>query len=853
MGRTIGFRPVRASQPPPPELDPDACALAGFSLKAGKYTVYFRLIVKFSSLVVPAGCLALLFATPAINGQVSVWTYHNNNHRDGANLNETILNLTNVNSTSFGKVFYYQVDGYVYAQPLYAPNVAVTGQGTHNVLFIATEHNTVYALDADSAGAGGGLLWKTNLGPAAVTTISGVFTNRNFGTRYNNNAYTDIKPEVGITGTPVIDTHSGTLYVDAFTGELSGGVTNYFHRLHALNIADGTERSFSPVIITASVPGTGVDSVGGKVTFNAKQEGQRSALVLAGGIVYVPYAGYADTDPYHGWIIGFNATNLLQLTNYVFNTTPNSTTAAYGANAGEGGIWMGGGGLCVDDNTNIYLEVGNGIFNVTNNSGRTEYGDSFMRLSTTNNRLAVADYFTPFNQFSLAGADTDLGSGGMILLPDQTGTFPHLMLGAGKEGKMYVINRDQFTTGNNHFSTSDFVAQSVSGQIGGSFSTPACFNGRIYYAGNNDTLKAFSLTSGVLSGSPVSTGSRTYGFPGATPVISADGTNNGIVWTLQNGVPAVLVANNATNLAAELYNSQAVPTRDQLAGGAKFALPTVANGKVFVGNAYSVSVFGLLAGTLAFSSPAYSTQENGAISTITVNRVSGTNGAVQVAYATVAGGTAVAGVNYTAVSGTLNWTNGESGSKTFTVPVLNDGLAEPNPTVNLALSNPANGAALGVQSTAVLTIIKSPTSVWKLANFGANANNAAIAGDTADPDADGMANLMEYAFATDPNLASTNPFAGTLAGNQYQIHFPRNISASDITYVLQASSSLMTWSDLMTFTTATGWVANLPGTTVVESPTNGVPPNQSVNVTITSSTNVTAIATNQFLRLEIHR
>jgi hypothetical protein len=811
--------------------------------------------VKFSSLFVAASGLVLMFAALTASGQVSVWTYHNNNHRDGANLNETILTPTNVNSTAFGKVFYYQVDGYVYAQPLYLPNVAIAGQGTHNVLFIATEHNTVYAWDADSAGAGGGLLWKTNLGTSALT-VTATFTNKDFGTRYNGGAYTDIKPEVGITGTPVIDTNSGTLYVDAFTGERSllSGQTNYFHRLHALNITDGTERSFSPVLVAASVPGTGVDSAGGRVTFNAKQENQRPALTLAGGIVYVAYAGYADTDPYHGWVIGFNATNLAPRTNYVFNTTPNSTVAKYGPNAGEGGIWMAGGGLSVDDNTNLYFEVGNGTFNVTNNSGNTEYGDSFMKLTTTNG-LAVADYFTPFNQFTLQQFDTDLGSGGLLILPNQSGTYPHLLLGAGKEGKIYVMNRDQFTTGNNHFNAaSDFVAQTVSGQIGGSYDTPAYFNGWVYYAGNFDNLKAFALTGGMLSTTPVSTdSSRNYGFPGATPSISANGTNNGIVWTLQMGVPAVLVAGNATNLTTELYNSQLVATRDQLAGGAKFALPTVADGKVFVGNAYSVSVFGLLAGTFAFSSPAYSAPETGATATLTVNRVSGTNGAVQVSYATVAGGSAVSGVNYTPVSGVLNWTNGESGPKTFTVPLLNDSLAEPNPTVNLALSNPTNGAALGVQSTAVLTIIKSPSSVWKQANFGANANNPAIAGDAADPDADGLVNLMEYAFAANPNVASTNPFTGTLAGNQFLIHFPRNIAAGDITYVLQTSSTLMTWNDLMTFTAATGWVTNLPGTMVAESPTNGAPPNQYVNVTITSATNVMADATNQFLRLEIHR
>ena len=811
----------------------------------------FHDILKILSFLL--GCVAL--APWVATAQVGVWTYHNNNHRDGANLHEPILNLTNVNSTTFGRLFSYPVDGYVYAEPLYLPNVAISGQGTHNVLFIATEHNTVYALDPDVPG--GMLLWKTNLGISAMTVTS-TFTNKDFGTRYNGGAYTDIKPEVGITGTPVIDTNSGTLYVDVFTGErnMLSGLTNYFHRLHALNIADGAERSFSPVLVTASVPGTGVDSSGGKVTFNAKQENQRSALTLAGGIVYVAYAGYADTDPYHGWVIGFNPANLLQLTNYTFNTTPNSTIAAYGANAGEGGIWMAGGGLSVDDDTNLFFEVGNGTFNVTNNSGRTEYGDSFIKLSTTNG-LAVADYFTPWNQFTLQQNDTDLGSGGLLMLPDQSGPYPHLLLGAGKEGKIYVINRDQFTSGNNHFDSTnaiDFVAQTVGGQIQGSFDTPAWFNGRVYYAGSGDKLKIFTVTSGVLSGSPVSTGSRNYGFPGSTPSISANGTNNGIVWTLQMNSPAVLVAGNATNLTTELYNStQAAGNRDRLASGTKFAVPTVADGLVFVGGSNSVSVFGLLAGNLSFSSPAYSAPAANTNAVIMVNRLGGTNGAVQISYAAVAGGTAVAGVDYTSVSGVLNWTNGEAGAKTFIVPILTNAVVQSNVTVNLALSNPTNGAsALGMQPTAELTIVQPPISAWKLYYFGANANNPAIAGDTADPMQDGIVNLLAYAYAFNPLVVNTNPFAGVLSGNQFQLHFPRNTAASDLTYLVQGSATLMIWSNLLTFTASNGWVTNLAGVTVAESAANGLPPNQYVNVTVTTSTNVPA-AMNQFLRLRVNR
>ena len=815
-----------------------------------------------------------MLAPPPAGAQAGVWTYHNDNYRSGLNTNETILNLTNVNSASFGRLFTNTVDGCVYAQPLYVPGVVMPGQGAHNVLFIATEHNTVYAFDADVPVTRGGLLWKTNLGPAAVTTIPGTFTNKNFGSRYPESPpgaghYTDIIPEVGITGTPVIDLSSGTLYVDAFTGVVGGGLTNYFHTLHALNITNGTERAGSPVVITASVAGTGVDSVGGKVTFNAKQENERSALTLVNGIVYICYAGYADTDPYHGWVIGFSTTNLTHLTNYVFNTDPNATIATFGANAAEGGIWMGGGGLSVDASNNLYFEVGNGSFSATNGSDNVDFGDSFMKLSTTNG-LKVADYFTPWNQAALQAADTDVGSGGLLLLPDQSGTFPHELLGAGKQGQIYLINRDQMTSGNRHFDATnvfDFVVQTNLSVINvvngnGSFDTPAWFNGRIYYAGSKDYLEAIALTNGALAGNSILTNkARTFNFPGVTPSISASGTNNGIVWAIQMpstlGSAATLVACNATNFTTELYNSgQAAGNRDQLGAGVKFAVPTVADGKVFVGSSNSVSVFGLLAGTFSFSAPAYSVQESNAATTatITVNRMDGTNGAAQVSYATVAGGTASNGSDYTSVSGVLNWTNGESAPKTFTVPILANTLVQSNVTVNMALSNPTNVAsALGLQSTAVLTIVEPPIDFWKLAYFGANANNAAIAGDSADPNHDGIVNLLAYAYAFNPLVTSTNPFTGNLAGKQFLLHFPRNTSASDITFIVQASTNLIAWSNLMTFTAASGWVTNRAGTTVAESASNGVPPNQFVNETVTSSTNVTANPKNQFLRLQIHR
>src|SRR5271155_5216909 len=351
-----------------------------------------------------AGILVL----PPVASAVNWLTYHYDNARDGANTNEVVLTPANVNTNDFFKLFTYTVDGEVYAQPLYMANVAIAGQGTHDVVFVATENDTVYAFDADSnAGTNGGLLWHTNLGIAATSVF--------FGTRYHHNV---LNPLLGITGTPVIDPVSGTLYVDVLTTPVPD-TTNAQHHVHALNIANGTEQPYSPVFVAASVPGTGVDSSNGVVAFNANQQDSRPGLTLAGGGLYVGFGSFGDTDPYHGWVIGFNATNLQQLTNYVFASTPNASYSAFGTNAGEGALWGGGAGLCVDASNNLYFETANGSFSANTNGG--DYGDSFVKLSTSN-QFVVADYFSPSNQASMAANDADLGSGAPMLLPDSAGS-----------------------------------------------------------------------------------------------------------------------------------------------------------------------------------------------------------------------------------------------------------------------------------------------------------------------------------------------------------------------------------------------------------------------------------------------
>jgi hypothetical protein len=526
--------------------------------------------------------ITLALLTFHATAQADVLTYHNDNTRQGANLNETTLTPANVNQNSFGQLFNYNLDGNVFAQPLYVSGVNIPGQGAHNVVFVATEHNSVYALDADSnSGANGGVLWQVNLGPSATSHV-------------NTFPFQVITPEVGITGTPVIDLGSQTLYVDAFTHE----GTNYIHRVHALNIADGSERIFSPVVVSASVPGVGAGSTNGIQPFQAIQQLQRSALTLAGGILYVCYCGYTDTaqeDPYHGWIIGFNAANLQVLPNYVFNTTPNGTTGQFGSIAGRGGIWMGGGGMAVDDANNLYLTTGDGNFTAFAGSNGRDYGDTYLKLSTAGG-LSVADYFTPYTQSYQQVHDQDSGSGGVILLPDQPGPFPHLMVGAGKLQRAFVINRDMMTSDNQHINTnsqSDNVVQSMP-LGGGSYDTPAYFNGNIYYIAMKDVIRSYALSNGTLVPDlPNSAGTRAFSFPGATPSVSANGDANGIVWAVQNGNPAVLVAYDATDMSTEIYNSTQAGARDQLPAGVKFAVPTVANGKVFVGTQGALSVFGL--------------------------------------------------------------------------------------------------------------------------------------------------------------------------------------------------------------------------------------------------------------------
>jgi hypothetical protein len=508
-----------------------------------------------------------------LQAQVNVTTYHNDNARDGQNLSESLLTPANVNAGQFGRLFVQPVDGYVYAQPLYVSNLQIAG-GTHNVVFVATEHDGVYAFDADNnSGSNAGPLWYLSLiNPAAgITTV-------NSETDFN---CSDISPEVGITGTPVIDLSSNTLYVVANTKE--NGV--FFQRLHALDITSGAEKFGGPIAIQASVPGTGAGNTGGRLAFDPLMGNQRPALLLQNGLVYISWASHCDITPFHGWVMAYNAQTLQQVA--VWNST---------ANGSDGGVWQSGSGPAADSSGNVYMITGNGTFDL--NVSGADAGDSFLKFGApANGGLPILDYFTPFNQSYLATTDTDLGSGGVVLLPDQPAGSPyqHLLVGGGKEGSLYLVNRDSMGHFNSGGDTQ--IVQWLPSLTGGLWATPAFWNNTLYLGGTNDVLEAFSFNAnnnGLLSTSPTSSSSETYDYPGPTPSISANGNTNGILWALQRGQSnqSILHAYDATNLANELFSTANNP--QQTPGfPVKFAVPTIANGKVYAGTQTQLAVYGL--------------------------------------------------------------------------------------------------------------------------------------------------------------------------------------------------------------------------------------------------------------------
>jgi hypothetical protein len=518
--------------------------------------------------------MATLALTVAVPAGVNVTTYHNDNARDGLNASETILTPANVNSAKFGKLALLSVDGLVDAEPLYLSGLTVNGQ-THNVLYVVTEHDSVYAFDADS----GTQLWKVSALESGETTS-------------DNHGCGQISPEIGITSTPVIDRAKGahgTIFVVAMSKDASGA---YHQRLHALDVTTGAETTGSPTEITGTYPGTGDNSSGGNVVFAPGQYAERAGLLLMNSTIYLAWTSHCDERPYTGWVMGYSENTLSQTA--ILNLTPNGN---------EGSIWMAGDGLEGDSSGNIYFLDANGTLDahdtVTGFPVNNDYGNAMMKLSTTGGSLTVDDFFETYDSINESNADTDLGSGGSLLLPDMVdanGVVRHLMVGAGKDRNIFVADRDNM--GKYNAANDDALYQELPNALpNGAFSMPAYFNYAVYYGGVGDNLKAFTITNALLGTTPSSKSATTFGYPGATPSVSANGTSNGIVWALQSstGATAVLHAYDATNLGTELYNSaQAAGNRDAFGNGNKFITPMIVNGKVYVGTPNGVAVFGLL-------------------------------------------------------------------------------------------------------------------------------------------------------------------------------------------------------------------------------------------------------------------
>jgi len=529
----------------------------------------FQVIVSNSVGSVTSNSAKLTVAAGTTMGRgVDVTTYKNDLNRSGQNLSESALTPTSVAAASFGLLRLLPVDGRVDAQPLYLSALSAAGH-TFNTVFVATEHDSVYAIDSDS----GAVLWHVSLLGAGEMPS-------------DNRGCNQVTPEIGITSTPVIDRTAGahgTIYVVAMS--IDGG-SNYHQRLHALDVATGAELLNGPVEISASFPTTGTATS----SFDAKSYEERAALLLSNGTIYTSWTSHCDNTPYGGWIISYAQSTLTR--NGALNIAAHSSAGP--------AIWMAGGGPAVDAAGNIYLLSANGAFETTMDvngfPSNQDYGNSFLKVSNAGAGLAVLDYFTMSNEVAESNVDQDLGSGGEMLLPDLTdsaNTVRHLMVGAGKDANIYVVDRDAMgrfhPNGNNNY-------QTLSGALpGGVFSTPAYFNGTLYYGDVSGTLKAFTISSAKLAAVPQSQSATQFTYPGTAPSVSANGTANAIVWAHENTSPAVLHAYDATNLAHELYNSnQAAANRDHFGDGNKYITPTVADGKVFVGTANAVAVFGLL-------------------------------------------------------------------------------------------------------------------------------------------------------------------------------------------------------------------------------------------------------------------
>jgi outer membrane protein assembly factor BamB len=510
--------------------------------------------------------------TALVSSATDVVTYHNDIARTGQNRQETILTTSNVNSATFGKLFTFPVDGIIDAQPLYLSQVSIPGKGKHNVVYAVTENDSVYAFDADA----GTQLWQVSvLGKGESPS--------------DDHGCGQISPQIGVTSTPVIDRASGphgTIYVVA----MSKNSSTYFQRIHALDMTTGKEEFGGPAAVKARYPGTGDNSQNGFVIFDPGQYAERQGLLLLNHVIYTAWTSHCDRRPYTGWLIGYSESTLARTS--VLNLTPNGS---------EGSIWQSGAGIA-SDGQNLYFLDANGTFETKLNKkgfpGKGDYGNAFLKVSTANHKLRVADYFNMFDTVAESDNDEDLGSGGALVLPpmkDAKGKTRYLAIGAGKDQNIYLVNRHNM--GKFNPDNDGAVYEEIDGVLGGGeWATSAYFNGNVYFGPVGNNLLQFRLSKAKLSSSPLSKSAASFAYPGTTPSVSADGQNNGIVWAIEHSGPDVLHAYDASNLANELYNSnQAARQRDSFGTASHFGTPMIVHGKVYVGTTNGVAVFGLMA------------------------------------------------------------------------------------------------------------------------------------------------------------------------------------------------------------------------------------------------------------------
>jgi len=714
-----------------------------------------------------AGMLVLCaIVLPCLSlAQVSVTTYHNDLSRTGQNLNEPVLTPANVSLNSFGRLFEQTVDGQIYTQPLYVPNVTIPNKGVHNVVYVATEHDSVFAFDADNnSGSNASPLWQVSfINPPAVTTIP--------SSDYGN--CRDLEPEIGITGTPVIDPSTGTMYLLVRTKENGA----YLDRLHALDITTGKEKFGGPVEVNASVPGTG--DGGTTVVFNNFTQNQRGGLVLENGIVYMEFSLLCNADPFHGWLLGYDAQTLQQKA--VWNST---------ANGSWGGIWAGGAAPAVDSNGNIYLATGDGVFDA--DIGGLDYGSSIVKLSAPTAGWAPSDYFTPFDFKYQNEQNLDLGSGGVVLLPDQTqGPYQHLLFMSGKEGTIYLVNRDQM--GHFHHGSDSQIVEALPGALGGQWGSPAWWNNYAFFSGPHDVVKSFAFnpTTSLLSTAPVSESSSSYlYFNGSTPVISANQNSNAIVWTAENHAGQVTMhAYDALNLGSEIFNTDQNPNRDGAGTGVRFMVPTVANGKVYLATNFRLRFYGLfpfvpasvtfpvqLAGTVSSTRTITLTNPNIAVMNITGIAATGefqlSNGTCPISGGQLAPGiSCTIGVQFAPQGGGI-----KSGDVNVTVAGMSVPLAVPLTGTGKSLTfspHALNWAAVLIGHTSVpklltVNILGKDSTTFNSVKIGTDSAEYAIYSNTCTGSQSGPSQCSIYVTFS-PNYSGTR--SGTLnlsdtSGNQ---------------------------------------------------------------------------------------